>query len=125
MKRKNFLTAVLAALGVSATGPVFRPSKGVPVSTPTSPPALSFPSILELERLKAQYYARHGHHATRFAASRDTFMELMSTVSSRRDWPTGGGFEAFNIAGLTWVEENVLRRGVMTVYEPWYWDMTL
>lgn len=126
MNRKGFVARVLAALGAFATGPPIRPwaSKDVPVSTPTSPPAPPFPSILELRRQFERHVNRFSHRPTHFYCNSQTLLDLTSTIRNVGDYSCKG--KHVTVIGMRWVESGLMEDGQLWAGgAPWEWKLPI
>lgn len=111
MIRRTFVHRILAALGVGVL-----PSVGASGVTPpandrgvTPPPAPPFPSILELRRVAAQSKATYGRNQTHFGCSRETLLDLISTIHRAEDATFVG--KDVTVLGMSWLDPPGLEYG--------------
>ncbi len=111
MNRRGFVGRMVAALGIGVL-----PSGGASGVTPpaiargvTPPPAPSFPSILELGRLAEQSKARSSHAPTHFGCTRETLLDLISTIHRVEDATFMG--KDVTVLGMSWMDSPDMEDG--------------
>ncbi len=111
MIRRAFVHRILAALGVGAgLGTGFgRRDSSPPSGSRQPPPAPPFPSILELQRVSAQTEARYGRKPTHFGCTRETLLDLISTIHRVEDATFVG--KDVTVLGMRWLDSPDMEDG--------------
>ncbi len=105
--RKAFIYRILAACGVGAV--VGASGKSQWQASPPSPPAPPFPSILELRHEAAKTEARYGRKPTHFGCTRETLLDLISTISNVGDYSFVG--KDVTVLGMGWLDSPDMEAG--------------